>query len=117
MQEALLPTSLRTMPKLQALGKGGGQLWCKAKGTKGCSAPRLIPKVDILKQIVEEKALCSEDPASTLAGPVSSPGSVSPYVHLPLGAVCDQANKNQHVSPASQAPLWGQQTECHSNQQ
>ena len=41
----------------------------------------------------------------------------SPYVHLPLGAVCDQANKNQHVSPASQAPLWGQQTECHSNQQ
>ena len=53
------------MPKLQALGKAGSQSRCKAKGTKSCCPPRLIPKVDILKQIVEEKALALRTPAST----------------------------------------------------
>ena len=115
MRWALLPASPRTIPKLQALGKGGGQSWCKAKGTKGCCTPRLIPKVDILKQIMEEKALALRT-LRPPSGPVSPPGSVSLCVHKPLGTMCDQANKNQGVSPASQAPLWDQQTECHSNQ-
>ena len=87
----------------------------KGRGTKGCCAPRLIPKVDHPEADRGGESNCSEDPASTPAGPVSPPGSVSLCVRMPLGAMCDQANENQGVSPASQAPLWDQQTECHSN--
>ncbi|CAM9555920.1 unnamed protein product [Rangifer tarandus platyrhynchus] len=96
-------------------GQGGGQSWCKAEGTKDCCAPRLIPKVDHPEADRGGEGNCCEDPVSTPAAPGSPAGSVSLCVRMPLGAMCHQANENQGVSPASQAPLWDQQTECHSN--